>query len=39
MHGNELISRGFLISNPCNGDLFGDFHDMAAPYCCVLYPT
>src|SRR5437899_12010200 len=33
MHRNQLISRGFLISNPCNGELFGDFHDMTAPTC------
>jgi hypothetical protein len=28
MHRNQLISRGFLISNPCNAELFGDFYDM-----------
>src|SRR6266480_1872894 len=30
MHRNQLISRGFLISNPCNGESFGDFHDTTA---------
>ena len=28
MNRNELVSRGFLVSNPSDAELFGNFHDM-----------
>jgi hypothetical protein len=27
MHRNKLVRRGSLISNPCDDELFGDFHE------------